>query len=190
MSITDLSVCPTNSVKWLPSAWCCLSIACYLLRMCLVLACQMLDNYLPSNSTKHLTSNDQANVKQSTYAWHLLDNCLVMFVHRLSSTQQANTKHMASKQMSIAGQSPWCTGREICLHGLILVMIQFILMPIPLGLCFICLSMSFCALSNALCWASRSRLSRGASGYASVKALRDAELPDNQIWRHNKSTSC
>ncbi len=57
-----------NSIKRLPSALCCLSIAC-----------QMFDNHLPS-CTKHLTSSGQLNVKQLTNAYHLIESCLVMLV--------------------------------------------------------------------------------------------------------------
>ncbi len=62
-----------------------------LLGMCLVLACQIHENHLPS-STKHLTSNGQAN------SWHLLDNCLVMLIKWFSSTYQASTNHAFDRQ--------------------------------------------------------------------------------------------
>ncbi len=76
---------------------------CHLFDMCFVLACQMLDNNLPS-STKHPASNGQANVKWLTYAWNLVDNCLVMLVNWLSSAWQASIKHKPSKQHTIDRQ--------------------------------------------------------------------------------------
>ncbi len=69
--------------------WCCLSIAWYSLGMCLVLVCQMLDNYL-SIGIKHLTSNDQANVKQ------------------VPSTCQANSIQLIGGIKQIAWRSWWC----------------------------------------------------------------------------------
>ena len=62
---------------------------CHLLSMCLVLAFQMLDNHFAS-STKHLTSNDQAN-QRLIRAW-------------LSITWQASTKHRPCKQHAIDRQ--------------------------------------------------------------------------------------
>ncbi len=64
-----------------------------------------LPNAWQSFAKQHLISNGQATVKQLTYAWYLLDNCLVMIARHLESKCMYHAKWVACNWQ--AASSGW-----------------------------------------------------------------------------------
>ena len=87
----------TNSFKQSPSAWCWLSIVCYSLGFCLVLACYVLDNHLTSITKQCLSSKCQL-AKHFSTAW----NCLTMACQMLCADWQVIVKHLESRYQAQA----------------------------------------------------------------------------------------